>query len=85
MAMKIIKEDCIDCSLCIPECPDGGISILQINERQYEHVIDSYKCTECIEFNKKSKCLNVCPVDSINNEGVKEEDHILWEKVKRNK
>ena len=61
MTYKIITEECIDCRLCIPECPDGGISR---NEETGLYYIDKTACTECIEIGF-SQCANICPVDCI--------------------
>ena len=46
--------------------------------------IDSEKCTECIEFNRESKCAYICPVDCITLTNP-EPESILWEKYKKNK
>lgn len=82
MSYIIIKEDCIDCRLCVPECPDQGISR---NEETGEYLVDKNSCTECIEL-KHSQCADICPVDCIvidkNNPETKEE---LLEKLNKNK
>lgn len=84
----INNEECIDCRLCINECPDGGISIEYGPKGEFgndaTYKIDSNKCTECIEFNKQSKCAYICPVDCIILTNP-ESDSILWEKYKKNK
>lgn len=84
MSYIIDKEMCIDCRLCVPECPDGGISITEFLDKPYEYEIDGDKCTECIEHNKKSKCLDVCPVDCIVI-GKVETDEVLWKRVEQNR
>lgn len=61
MTYMVLTRECIDCHLCIPECPDGGISR---NEETKEYSIDKNSCTECIEIGY-SQCANVCPVDCI--------------------
>ena len=61
MSYLILKEECIDCRLCIPECPDKGISR---NEVTAEYTIDKDSCTECIEL-QYSQCADICPVDCI--------------------
>lgn len=61
MTYKIITSECIDCHLCIPECPDGGISR---EEEIKQYSIDKNSCTECIEIGY-SQCANICPVDCI--------------------
>ena len=66
MSYIVNNEECIDCRLCIPECPDEGISVDFGNRGSNNNLgiykIDPLKCTECIEFNRKSKCAYVCPV-----------------------
>lgn len=61
MTYMIVIKECIDCHLCIPECPDGGISR---DEKTKEYTIDKNSCTECIEIGY-SQCANICPVDCI--------------------
>ena len=59
MALMII-EDCINCSVCEPECPNNAIT-----EGDGIFVIDADKCTECVGHFEESQCLDVCPVDCI--------------------
>lgn len=88
MSFVIDNQQCIDCRLCIPECPDGGISVEFGDDGEYgnsgKYTIDHSKCTECIEFNRESKCAYVCPVDAIELKNP-ESDSILWEKWNNNK
>ncbi len=88
MSFSIDNEQCIDCRLCINECPDGGVSVKFGEEGECGnsgvYTIDKNKCTECIEFNKVSKCADICPVDCIILTNP-EEDNILWEKHSKNK
>lgn len=84
----IDNEQCIDCRLCISECPDRGISVVFGIGGEFSntgvYTIDKNKCTECIEFNKRSKCADICPVDCILLTHP-ESDETLWEKYKKNK
>jgi len=50
----IITDECINCGVCEPECPNGAISE---GEDFYEIAPDL--CTECVE----EACQEVCPVD----------------------
>ena len=59
MALMII-EDCINCSVCEPECPNSAIS-----EGDGIYVVDADKCTECVGHFEESQCVDVCPVDCI--------------------
>jgi ferredoxin len=59
MALKI-TDQCINCDVCEPECPNGAISA---GEEIY--VIDPKKCTECVGHFDAPQCREVCPVDCI--------------------
>ena len=59
MALKI-TEDCINCAVCEPECPNSAISA-----GDEIFVIDVAKCTECVGHFDESQCIEVCPVDCI--------------------
>jgi ferredoxin len=59
MSLKITDE-CINCDVCEPECP---------NEAIYQgpeiYVIDPEKCTECVGHFDEPQCVQVCPIDCI--------------------
>lgn len=59
MALKITDE-CINCDVCEPECPNEAI---YQGEEIYE--IDPDKCTECVGHYDEPQCQQVCPVDCI--------------------
>ena len=59
MALKITDE-CINCDVCEPECPNDAIS-----QGEEIYVIDWKKCTECVGHFTTSQCVEVCPVDCI--------------------
>lgn len=59
MALKI-TEECINCDVCEPVCPN--LAIYQ-GESIYE--IDPDKCTECEGHFDEPQCIAVCPVDCI--------------------
>jgi ferredoxin len=59
MALKI-TEDCINCAVCEPECPNNAIT-----GGDEIFVIDADKCTECVGHFDESQCIEVCPVDCI--------------------
>ena len=59
MALKI-TDQCINCDVCEPECPNGAISM-----GPEIYVIDPRKCTECVGHFEKPQCQEVCPVDCI--------------------
>ena len=56
----IITDECINCDVCEPECPNDAI---YQGEEIYE--IDPDKCTECVGHFEQSQCQEVCPVDCI--------------------
>ncbi|MGH8676934.1 MAG: YfhL family 4Fe-4S dicluster ferredoxin [Burkholderiales bacterium] len=56
----IITDECINCDVCEPECPNGAISQ---GEEIYQ--IDPHKCTECVGHYDRPQCQEVCPVDCI--------------------
>ena len=72
----MITDDCINCDVCEPECPNGAISQgLEI------YVIDPKKCTECVGHFDKPQCVEVCPVNCIPaNPDVVETREQLWRK-----
>ena len=59
MALKITDE-CINCDVCEPECPNGAIS-----QGDETYVINPEKCTECVGHYDEPQCQQVCPVDCI--------------------
>ncbi|MBW7860501.1 MAG: YfhL family 4Fe-4S dicluster ferredoxin [Rhodocyclaceae bacterium] len=56
----MITDECINCDVCEPECPNGAI---YQGEEIYE--IDPAKCTECVGHFDEPQCQQVCPVDCI--------------------
>jgi ferredoxin len=56
----MITDDCINCDVCEPECPNDAI---YQGEEIYE--IDPQKCTECVGHFDQPQCQEVCPVDCI--------------------
>jgi ferredoxin len=56
----IITDECINCDVCEPECPNNAI---YQGEEIYE--IDPDKCTECVGHFEQPQCQEVCPVDCI--------------------
>ena len=56
----MITDECINCDVCEPECPNEAIyQGLEIYE------IDPHKCTECVGHFDNPQCQEVCPVDCI--------------------
>jgi len=56
----LITDDCINCAVCEPECPNEAI---YEGEEIYE--IDVNLCTECVGHYDEPQCVMICPVDCI--------------------
>jgi ferredoxin len=56
----VITDQCINCDVCEPECPNGAIS-----QGPEIYVIDPDRCTECVGHFAEPQCQKVCPVDCI--------------------
>ena len=67
MAFKI-TEDCINCDVCEPECPNDAISM-----GPEIYVINQDWCTECVGHYDEPQCQVVCPVDCIPHDEAKKE------------
>ncbi len=55
-----ITDECINCDVCEPECPNDAI---YQGEEIYE--IEPGKCTQCVGHYDEPQCQQVCPVDCI--------------------
>ena len=56
----LITDECINCDVCEPECPNQAI---YLGPEIYE--IDPNKCTECVGHFEEPQCVQVCPVACI--------------------
>jgi len=75
----MITDECVNCDVCEPECPNGAISM---GEEIY--VIDPMLCTECVGHFDQSQCVEVCPVECIpTNPDFRETEQELREKYVR--
>lgn len=59
MALRI-TEQCINCDMCTPECPNDAIA-----EGTKTYEIDVLSCTECVGFYENQTCVDVCPINCI--------------------
>jgi hypothetical protein len=59
MALKI-TDDCINCDVCEPACPNHAIS-----QGTTIYEIDPMLCTECVGHFDEPQCRALCPVDCI--------------------
>lgn len=78
MSLKI-DDECINCDVCEPECPNGAI---YQGEEIYQ--INPDLCTECVGHYDLPQCVEVCPVDCIDKDATNTEDHdALFQKYMR--
>lgn len=56
----MITDECINCDVCEPECPNNAIAM---GAEYYE--IDPAKCTECVGHHEEPQCVALCPVACI--------------------
>ena len=78
MALKITDE-CINCDVCEPECPNQAIS-----QGLDYYIIDPNLCTECVGHFDTPQCVEVCPVECIPKDEMNEEtEEKLWEKYRK--
>lgn len=75
----MITDDCINCAVCEPECPN--VAIFE-GEEIFE--IDPDRCTECVGHFDEPQCQMVCPVDCIpvNPERVESRDELMRKYLK---
>lgn len=75
----IITDECINCDVCEPECPNEAIS-----QGDEIYQIDPAKCTECVGHYDTPQCVEVCPVDCIQKDPNNAEDtKALWLKYEK--
>ncbi len=55
-----ITDECINCDVCEPECPNDAI-----HEGTDIYIIDPKHCTECVGHFEQPQCVEVCPVECI--------------------
>lgn len=66
----IITDECINCDVCEPECPNQAISQ---GEEIYQ--INPDLCTQCVGHYAEPQCQQVCPVDCIPLDSARPETH----------
>lgn len=75
----LITDECINCDVCEPECPNGAIS-----QGDEIYIITPGKCTECVGHFDTPQCKEVCPVDCIlTNPEHEETKDQLWDKYRQ--
>ena len=75
----LITDECINCDVCEPACPNEAISMgIEIYQ------IDSRKCTECVGHFGEPQCVQLCPVACIPTDPQHTETREqLWAKFRR--
>jgi ferredoxin len=74
----MITEECINCGVCEPECPNDAIS-----EGEETFQIDPQLCTECVGFHDTEQCAEVCPVDCcVPDPNNREDEAVLFDRAK---
>ena len=73
-----ITDDCINCDVCEPECPNDAISL---GPEHYD--IEPGRCTECVGHHDEPQCVQVCPVACIpvDPKNIESKDQ-LWSKYR---
>jgi len=75
----MITDECINCDVCEPECPNEAIFL---GQEHYE--IEPSKCTECVGHFDEPQCVAICPVACIPvNPAHQESRETLWQKFQR--
>ncbi len=56
----LITDECINCDVCEPVCPNNAIS-----QGEVIYEINPARCTECVGHFAEPQCVAVCPVSCI--------------------
>lgn len=56
----MITDECINCDVCEPVCPNKAIY-----QGEIIFEIDPARCTECVGHFNEPQCVAVCPVNCI--------------------
>ncbi|MBR7001114.1 MAG: YfhL family 4Fe-4S dicluster ferredoxin [Neisseriaceae bacterium] len=80
----LISDECINCDVCEPECPNNAISQ---GDEIYE--INPDLCTQCVGHHDEPQCQMVCPVDCIaedpNHKETQEELQAKFDRLQQSK
>jgi len=70
----MITDQCINCDVCEPECPNAAIS-----PGDDIYIINPAQCTECVGHYDEPQCREVCPIDCIplNPEHIESEEELM--------
>ena len=72
----MITDECINCDVCEPVCPNQAIS-----QGEFIYRINAEQCTECVGHYDEPQCVQICPVACIpKNPDAIENTKQLWAK-----
>ena len=54
----LITDECINCDVCEPECPNEAIFL---GDEHYQ--IRPGRCTECVGAHETPQCIKLCPIE----------------------
>ena len=84
----LITEECINCDVCVPECPNDAIYFGENYPMGHPkwsevYVIDGDLCTECVGHFDTPQCVEVCPVDVClpDPDRVETEEQLLYRRI----
>nr|CRH07844.1 Ferredoxin (4Fe-4S cluster-containing protein) (fdx-like) [Candidatus Magnetococcus massalia] len=60
----MITEDCTNCDVCLPECPNEAITDGSDVDADVYYIHPDL-CTECKGSHDEAQCVAVCPVECI--------------------
>lgn len=55
-----INDECINCDMCVPQCPSESIAF---EGKHYQ--INPATCIGCEDYYHTPTCIDVCPIDCI--------------------
>lgn len=55
----MITEFCVNCEMCVPECPNNAIYFDDIKK---SYSINQVSCTECMGYYRIPNCKKICPI-----------------------
>jgi Fe-S-cluster-containing hydrogenase component 2 len=76
MPKRINQELCIRCGICLPECPNAGIT-----ETEEGYSIESGMCSECFGFHAESRCVELCPAGAVEDVDEEVDEETLAERA----
>lgn len=60
-----IDDSCINCDMCVPECPSDAIHMDSGAMGTGHYQINEQTCIRCEHYYPSPTCIEVCPIDSV--------------------